>query len=149
LAIEAGIDIKCRSLAAELFAAAQNGADSERAQKVVELLEFAMSMAKSDTSVGYIKYAVDRTRKTEIAEENRKRKRVARASEKLLESNVRDSESAERLAATRTEGGNGAGETGKIQEDTLGAEMDIRDGPETGEKETGGVEKEKTKVIEV
>jgi hypothetical protein len=144
LAIEAGIDIKCRSLAAELFAAAQNGADSERAQKVVELLEFAMSMAKSDTSVGYIKYAVDRTRKTEIAEENRKRKRVAKASEKLLESNGRESESAERSTATRAEGGNGAGETAKIQEDVVGAEIDIGDGPKTG-----GEEKEKSKIIEV
>lgn len=56
---EGQVDAKCRGLAAELFGAARNGADSRRAQQLVEMLQFSMDALKNGWSAAGLRDAMD------------------------------------------------------------------------------------------
>jgi hypothetical protein len=57
--IEGQVDTKCRGLAAELFGAARNGADSDRAQRLVEMLQFSMEALKIGWTAGGLRDSME------------------------------------------------------------------------------------------
>ena len=70
------MDTRSRIMAADLFGAVHNGADSARAQRMAELLEFAMWSATVGISATQCRVALKRQRDADLASEEIAKKKI-------------------------------------------------------------------------